>query len=516
MRADDGPLNIVPLVVILVGLVIALFIGMSIGEGDIRTIGLVFGVGAAIAVASGLRERVWVLLPIFWGLTGSIYLLPLPFSVRDLVVLLVTGITCALLALRIFRFRNTRTLLDLILLLNLAQIVIVFISHPMGLRTLSSETVGARPYFNIVIATFAYLILCNQVATPKMARAIPILVLIPEALSSVVKLAVRFKPSIGLKLGWFYSEFFPPAEAYESNGLVGRVSIGTGNSLLVLLCSYFRPLSLINPLRALRLFLLLIAILLILISGFRSALLAAAAVFLLASYFRGGWRDLLTTVAGLTVMTLALIVINSAVHPLPLTVQRTLSFLPGDWDLRARDDATGSTEWRLEMWREIWKSSRYIQNKTMGDGFGFNRTELQAMQREHTAGGQEVQEYFMIIGAFHNGPLSAIRFTGVVGLVLYCTFLIALAGYAWRLIRRAERTAYYSLALFFGLGVIWEPINYLLVFGAYDSGLPNTIFSLGMLKLIHNSLEKYPRQEERRPRTTSRPASLVRVPAGAR
>ena len=96
-------------------------------------------------------------------------------------------------------------------------------------------------------------------------------------------------------------------------------------------------------------------------------------------------------------------------------MQRTLSFLPGHWDSRAVKDATGSTEWRLEMWRDIPKGTQYISDKIMGDGFGFSRAELSAMERQKFATGGMQQEDFMIIGAFHNGPLSAIRFVGVVG-----------------------------------------------------------------------------------------------------
>jgi hypothetical protein len=110
------------------------------------------------------------------------------------------------------------------------------------------------------------------------------------------------------------------------------------------------------------------------------------------------------------------------------------------------------------------------------------------MQRQLYSAGQISQEDFMLIGAFHNGPLSTVRFVGAVGLLLYYVLLIYLAMYAWRLIRAAEGTDIYPLALFAGLALIWEPINYTLVFGGYDSGFPNTIFGVGMLKMINNSL----------------------------
>ena len=70
------------------------------------------------------------------------------------------------------------------------------------------------------------------------------------------------------------------------------------------------------------------------------------------------------------------------------------------------------------MWKEIPKGTRYISNKIMGDGFGFSRAELSAMERQQFLIGEISQEDSMIIGSFHNGPLSAVRFVGIVGMLL--------------------------------------------------------------------------------------------------
>jgi len=481
-------LNPIPILVGLIGLVAAFVLGMFIGGGEIFNLALIFGTLLLILVIAGMRQYIWFLIPIFWGFTGSVAILPIPFSVRDLAVMLVAAMAFALLALRIYRFRNRWGLLDFLLILNLGQVALAFIAHPSGLKSLSSETVGARPYFNIAIATLAYFILSNQILPPKLARRLPIFILIPEAISSLIILLIRIKPSIGFTLGWFYTGFVPSREVSEQAGGVQRISIGTGNTLLTVLCSYFRPLSLVSPAKPLRLFLFLLGLTLVLISGFRSQLIGLAAVFVLASYFHRGMGEALTVMAMMFFSILVLVLVNSAIHPLPLAMQRTLSFLPGYWDSRAVRDAEGSTEWRIQMWRDIPKSSRYIRDKVMGDGFGFSRAELAAMERQQYRTGDMSQEDFMLIGSFHNGPLSAMRFVGAVGFILYYALIVVVALYAARLIRAAEGTDFYPLALFIGLALIWEPINYVLIFGAYDSGIPNTIFSLGMLKMIDNSL----------------------------
>jgi hypothetical protein len=481
----DPKWKVVPIFVGTIGLLCAVFLGEWIGEGRAAPLVLIAGSGAVIALIAGMRQHVWMLVPIAWGLTGSIYVLPFPFAVRDLVVMLTAAVSCALFAMRIFKFRNPWGWLDFILLLNLVQICLVFSVHPVGLRSLSSETVGARPYFNIAIATLAYLIVSNQILSGKLARALPILMFVPEAFVSMISLLVQIKPSLGFVLGRFYTGFLPPIRSAASSPLQ-RVQIGSGKTLITLLCSYFRPLTLVSPARPIRVMLLILGFTLVLIAGYRSQLMAVIAVFVLASYFRGGIRDLMFVLAGMVFAGAALVLINS-VHPLPLPMQRSLSFLPGNWNAYAAADAAGSTEWRVDMWRDVSKSTRYITNPWMGDGFGFTRAELQAMERELYSTGQMSQEDFMIIGAFHNGPLSAIRFVGIVGLILYYALLLYSAVFAWRLIRACEGSEFYALVLFAGLALIWEPLNYTFVFGGYDSGLPNTIFAVGMLKLVQNS-----------------------------
>jgi len=177
-------------------------------------------------------------------------------------------------------------------------------------------------------------------------------------------------------------------------------------------------------------------------------------------------------------------------------------------DPQAVKDAEDSTEWRFQMWRDIPKGSRYIQNRIMGDGFGFSRAELSAMERQKFLIGEVGQEDSMIIGSFHNGPLSAVRFVGIVGLLLYSTLIIYSAVYAWRLIRETDGTDFFLLALFIGLAIIWEPINYTFIFGAFDSGLPNALFNVGMLKMLHNSL---PKRAEAPSETFSTPTLSRRV-----
>ena len=124
----------------------------------------------------------------------------------------------------------------------------------------------------------------------------------------------------------------------------------------------------------------------------------------------------------------------------------------------------------------------------------------------------------MINGGVHNGPISTIRYVGVVGLVLYATMILYMAKYSLRLIRRSRDTPYFALALFIGLPVITLPLFFFFIVGGFDSNLPESIFSLGLLKLVSRSLEVHlgvspnvepPKPEPRKPMLPVRGRNLV-------
>lgn len=103
----------------------------------------------------------------------------------------------------------------------------------------------------------------------------------------------------------------------------------------------------------------------------------------------------------------------------------------------------------------------------------------------------------LIIGGFHSGPLSTIRFVGFVGLVPFYIWMIYLAFYSAKLIRGAEGTPFYAPAIFFGVPMVIEPFYFTFVFGAYEGALPQIILNGAVLKLIYESLQAYKASQEK-------------------
>ena len=182
-----------------------------------------------------------------------------------------------------------------------------------------------------------------------------------------------------------------------------------------------------------------------------------------------------------------IVVVQTAGLNVPLAAQRALSFIPISWDSRASVDAKGSVDWRLDMWQLALTSDRYIKNKVLGDGFGFDPSELRAQAtltsfRMDTSAG--LQDYFLITGGYHSGPVSTIRFVGVIGLFFFMILLFANVRYAWKIIRESAKTPYFPLALFVCIPAIISPIIFIFVYGAFGDDLIQSILNLGMMNLL--------------------------------
>lgn len=488
--------SIRPTIVLLVGFWLAILFGYMIGNGRGTTAVGVLSAFAVVAFLLVVRERIWMIIPGFWMLNGKVSLLPLPATVAQLAVLLAFGTYLILKAFKIVRFKPKVGLVEIWMLVVLAYMLTVFIRNPVGTEAFGSERVGGRPYFDIMVAVAAFWVLARTVATAREAFIVPLLGVIGYGFHALINaVAYRFPSTIG-PLAQLYSGI-AAAENPDTAGVPqegGRLSYlqGLGSSLISVACSFWRPFTIINPLYFWRFLVFSMAAIAVLQSGFRSSFFGFFEFFLLASYFRRGWTEVFRAGLAIAGVLTILVVIQGNLVDLPYPAQRALSFLPGKWDYAAKGEAEGSTEWRTTMWKTMLTEDKYIENKWLGDGFGFTKHQLDIMTANNLTGSTaDQQENLMISGGVHSGPITTIRYAGFVGLGIFMILLFLVAARAARLIRRAKDTPYYPLALITGIPTILLPFNFVLIFGAFENDLPNTIFVIGMQRLLENSLDAY-------------------------
>jgi len=202
--------SVLPFVAFVGSLVLAVYSGLLIGNGQYKMLGIIFGGGFGLGALLILRERVWFLIPLFWGLAGKIPLLPVPFSIRQLVVLFALGSFLVLKAFKIVRRKPATGIVDFWLLVMLSYLLTVFVRNPVGVESLGFDRVGGRPYFDIAVAVGAYWVLSRVVATPKEAFMLPIFTVCVSAFEFVLNVVANRFPSTTGVLKMVYSGISVP------------------------------------------------------------------------------------------------------------------------------------------------------------------------------------------------------------------------------------------------------------------------------------------------------------------
>ena len=486
-------------VVMAAALLFAIVVGQNVAENNFSRLGMYVGVAVLAVGALGLKQNAWILIPICLGLGGTIGGGRLPASIAEMSVAFCFGLFVLFKALKVIPKFPRLNWCDKLLICNLLYLATVFARNPVGVDFIRSNLIGGRPYFAILLACCGFWVLQHVTIKPKLAKLLPILMCLGSLVNAVSGLVGYFAPSLGYRLAALYSGFMPGGEAnpmqpvdtsrVERHQYLAGFGVEVGKAAISY-ANIFKLIFFQNIFLSACFFASLVAILL---SGFRSNLIGWLFAIALASYIRGGVRQVFPLFAAAVAGIVMIVVVQTAGLQVPLAAQRALSFIPISWDSRATVDAKVTVEWRVDMWRLALTSDRYIKNKVLGDGFGFDPAELRAQAtlasfRMDTSAG--LQDYFMITGDFHSGPVSAVRFVGYVGLFLFTALLIANARYAWKIIESAKKTAFFPLALFLGIGAIYHLICFWFIFGGYGGDLVQAIFTLGMLNVIDRSIKK--------------------------
>lgn len=491
---------------VLVGLLVCVVLAYWVGSGETFLLAVCAALVVVAFVTAGLREKAWVLIPFGWTFSGNTYVLPFGLSVRDVTIML--GF-CAYIGYRIVTGRSRRhkwTLLDGLVILNAAYVVITFVLHPVGFRVSGSETYGGRNYFNIALALVGFWVLVKLPRSVKNTSRIPYFLLAGALIVAILNLIVYLAPSTTPYLLRFYGgvDYTSFVSSIVTAPRLTRWAqlYPFGMTLTFVLCAKYPPRVLFNPLRW-PFYFGLLAFVTILATGFRNVLLWAIAALFISAVFHRGLREVVAAAILGGLLLLFAVLGHGRFYDLPMAAQRTLSFMPGDWAAEVKTDAQSSSEARFDWWEKIIKY-RMIRDWWFGDGFG-------VAERDYllTAGsGTRVEEHFMLTGAYHNGPLSTIRFAGVCGLTLLYALMIVSAVEAAKCVNRCRDTILFPAALFVAIQLIWTPVHFTFVFGGYDSQLPLQFFLIGLLRLIM-------RMAEELPETETEPAAVPAAPVRA-
>lgn len=205
-----------------------------------------------------------------------------------------------------------------------------------------------------------------------------------------------------------------------------------------------------------------------LLGGYRSMIILGALVFLFQFWFEKlfSGRPLVIFLMVVLLLGCGMVVF---LDKLPLSVQRSLSFLPLDVDPAARLDAQGTLDWRLQIWKiEFPEVPNYL---LVGKGFAYSGTDYSLTQEAMRRGMYNSYEDTLISGNYHNGLLTLIIPFGIWGM----------AGFAWfcwaslRVLHANYRFGESSLSkvnTFLVSFFVARLIFYVVFYGQFDLDLP--------------------------------------------
>ena len=481
------------LLVVIIG---SIFLGSAVGQNDLSTAIIAVAVLGVLITVIALGESIWVIIPVLAAWSSGVPLLPLPFSVANLAIMLAVGFWFLSVATRRQQWSFKSDRIDFVLVLTVILLMVGYFRNPIGLSSLASGgNIGGRPYVETAVALVAYLILAGQQAKGSLIEKLPRWIITSAGVLAVGGGVAAFIPQAGIVLYQFYSGFLPDMgellDPYGEREGVGKS--GYLRPLAFALAAYVvarcSPIRLMRPENFWLLAILAFATVLAALTAYRSALIAVGFYFVAASWL---WlRGLGLILCGfLGVLFVAALISLQSFVPLPEKVQRSFAFLPGNWDQRVEREAEGSVDWRVEMWEDVIYGDN-IKNWWIGDGFGFPQSEVEYygyLQRTKQISPQQLAEYYLITGGLHSGPLSAAKFVGVIGGLLYLVLsFMVIAGYLklWKMLAGYDSLNRLRVSVaFFGITAFYIPFKFVFIYGAYQNDLGPLIVSAGLYRLI--------------------------------
>jgi O-antigen ligase len=145
-------------------------------------------------------------------------------------------------------------------------------------------------------------------------------------------------------------------------------------------------------------------------------------VFLGLFFFEKLYRTNLAPILFVVGLLLAVVSLPF-VQQMPLMMQRSLSFLPIEVSPLAKSAAEDSSDWRINIWKEVVPT--IPQYLIVGKGYGMDARANEMSEAFRDFQSNDDGSGAIAASDFHNGPLSLIIPLGIFGVIGFLWFLFA-------------------------------------------------------------------------------------------
>jgi hypothetical protein len=330
---------------------------------------------------------------------------------------------------REYRFVSVPSINRPLFFLGLVVLLTARLTGGIGVAALGGGVYGGKRYVMILGAIIGYFAITSRRIPPEKAKLYVSLFFLGSITMALGSLAGVISPAFNFIFLIFPVESLAAltGDTMAPTSVVGRIG-GLPFMSMGIFCAMlaqFGLKGLFNIRKPWRLIGLILCIFLGMFGGFRSVLIQFLLVFLILFFMEGlVYTRALPAVIAMAILGGALIAATAT--KLPLSVQRTLAFLPIDIDPIARMDAQTSTEWRIKMWQDVLPEiPKYL---IVGKGYVINPNELAMVRLEAARNPVAGAE---LAGDYHNGPLSIIVPLGLFGVAAFLWFIVAALRVVW-------------------------------------------------------------------------------------
>jgi hypothetical protein len=241
-----------------------------------------------------------------------------------------------------------------------------------------------------------------------------------------------------------------------------------------------------------RLLLLTAAIVAGLFSGFRSEIGVLGVLFVVQFMVEGLWKTVfLPLFCLLAVLCLTPMLLFA--NKLPPVAQRSLAafqvILPVDINPEVRAETTSSSQWRKEMWSEVYPEiPKYL---LLGKGYSIDPVDLYLTEEAVRSGLISNYETSIVAGDYHNGPLSVLIPFGIFGAIAFVWLLgagVKVLYWNYRYGDARLRQVNMALLSFF----LTQCLFFFVVFGAISSQLSVFLGLLGLSVSLNGGVCRRP------------------------
>jgi len=362
----------------------------------------------------------------------------------------------------------------------------------LGMRIFGSGQYGGKGYYYIMAAILGFFALISK-RIPKHRANLFVGIFFIVGLTSLV-------PNIAYLAGpkfEFLFYIFPALYAYEQAS--GDFNIGAdfarvygltfgSNALYCWILVRYGLKGVFDFSKPFRFLLFLLAALGSFFCGFRSFLI----LFLLtlgAQFFSERLHR--TRAMGISVACAlaCLAVLLPVSDRLPLVVQRSIAFLPIKLNPAIKANAQASSDWRVDMWKEVMPE--IPQYLLLGKGYKVNPVDLDFARRGYGPS----YNWASLTGAYHNGPLTLLIPFGLWGFAAFTWFLVASFRYLYRAYKSGDsdlKSVNTFLLAYFAARTVY----FLFVFGNFYTDLFFFTGIIGISVSLNGALEEPPQEEE--------------------